>query len=86
MTNREYVTKVVDGLGLSSDDVELILLRYKLNPEDDVNFWQCGLAIRESPMLIYKRTARKITEGGYTIEFEKGAGERFCELMYDPRR
>ena len=73
MTNREYITDIVDGLNLRDNDIDLILRRGKLDEDADADDKLCDIAIYRAVHLIIKRQSFDVAEGGYSKTWNDNA-------------
>ena len=84
MTEREYLTKRLEGMGVTENDIELILLKYNASGNDPVNpahtHW-LDAAIYKNFSIVAKCAIGKITEGGYSIENSMKALNSFYNLL-----
>ena len=82
MTEREYFTKRLEGLGVTDSDIDLILLRYNASGNDLVTdpLW-LDAAIYKNFSIVAKCAIGKITEGGYSMENSMKAMESFYRLL-----
>ena len=81
MTNKEYLTKLLSGLNVSEDDIDIILLKSGLNAEDDVAFQDCDKAVYNRMSVILKGTTQNISEGGYSISWNMEAVKLFYNSL-----
>ncbi len=65
-TNRDYVTKVLSGLDLSEDDIDVILMKGGLDGDGEANIEACDTAIYNRFSVVLKAAAKNVTEGGYS--------------------
>lgn len=54
MTNKEYLTKALNGLNLSEDDIDIIVLKGGLEAESDVDVRACDTAVYNRMSVILK--------------------------------
>lgn len=69
MTNREYLTQALTGLQLEDKDIEIILLRAKLDGDARADFVACDLATYERFTFLLKGALHNVSEGGYSISW-----------------
>jgi hypothetical protein len=85
MTNKEYVTQSLNGLNVSSDDIELILLKASLCGDDGVDVPACDKAVYNRMSVVLKGMAQNVSEGGYSVAWNMEAVKMYynalcCEL------
>ena len=68
MTNFEYLTKRLDGIGVNDSDIELLLLRGELDGNDPVNIDYCERVLYKYFSIVIKVLVEKVNEGGYSME------------------
>jgi hypothetical protein len=85
MTNREYITQVLDGLGVSEGDIEIILLKGKIDGDATADDKSCDLAIYHRMSVVIKSATQNISEGGYSVSWNMEAVKLFyialCEEL-----
>lgn len=77
MTNKEYLTKSLNGLNLTEDDIDIILLKSNLTGSDAVNVTECDRAVYKRFSVILKGTMQNVTEGGYSVSWNMDAVKMF---------
>lgn len=80
-TNKEYLTKSLDGLDLSEDDVDIILLKASLNGTDPVNVTACDTAVYNRMSIVLKATMQNVSQGGYSISWNMDAVKMFYNAL-----
>ena len=73
MTNKEYLTKSLRGLKLSDDDIDIIIAKGALDPNDTADFKMCDRAVYRQMSIVLKGTLRNISEGGYSSQWNTEA-------------
>lgn len=73
MTNKEYLTKTLSGLGVSDDDVDIILLKSGLNGSQEVDVKVADTAVYDRFSIVLKGTIQNVSEGGYSISWNMDA-------------
>jgi hypothetical protein len=73
MTNKEYLTKSLNGLNVSEDDIEIILLKSSLDLDAIVDVAACDKAVYNRMSVILKGATRNISEGGYSVSWNMEA-------------
>lgn len=81
MTNKEYLTKALNGLNLSDDDIEIILVKGGIEPCDDVDCKQCDMAVYNRFSVILKGTMQNVSEGGYSISWNMEAVKMYYNAL-----
>ena len=81
MTNREYLTKSLNGLGLTADDIELILLKAELDGDAELDIKASDNAIYDRMSIVLKATTQNVTEGGYSISWNMEAVKLFYAAL-----
>lgn len=81
MTNKEYLTKALNGLNLSDDDIEIILVKGGVEPCDNVDSKQCDLAVYNRFSVVLKGTMQNVSEGGYSISWNIDAVKLFYAAL-----
>lgn len=69
MTNKEYLTKSLSGLGITEDDIDIILLKGGISADAEADFSACDLAVYNRVSLLLKVATQNVTEGGYSISW-----------------
>ncbi|GHT09149.1 hypothetical protein FACS189432_05110 [Bacteroidia bacterium] len=69
MTNKEYITKSLNGLNVTEDDIDIILLKAGINAGDPVNFSACDNAVYNRISIVLKGALQNVSEGGYSISW-----------------
>ena len=66
-TNKEYLTKLLNGLNISDDDIDIIMLRGGLDADAVADVQNCDKAVYNRMSVILKGTAQNtsVSEGGY---------------------
>ena len=81
MTNYEYLTKRLDGIGVNDSDIELLLLRGELDGNDPVNIDHCERVLYKYFSIVIKTLVEKVTEGGYSMERSMKALDAFYQRL-----
>jgi hypothetical protein len=85
MTNKEYLTKTLNGLGISSDDIDIILLKADINgtatcaSRDDMT--NCDKAVYARMSIVLKSAMQNVTEGGYSISWNLDAVKAYYTAL-----
>lgn len=81
MTNKDYLTKSLSGMNVSEDDIDIILIKSGLNPNDEVDVKDADFAIYNRMSLILKNALQNVTEGGYQISWNVEAVKLFYSAL-----
>lgn len=73
MTNKEYLTKSLNGLNISEDDIDIILLKGGLDADDKADVKACDVAVYNRMSVILKGMLQNVSEGGYSISWNMEA-------------
>lgn len=69
MTNKEYLTKSLSGLGVSEDDIDIILLKSGIDGGTYADAKKCDNAIYDRFSVVLKAATQNVSEGGYSISW-----------------
>ena len=67
MTNKQYLTKSLNGLNVSDDDIDIIILKSSLDGDATVDVFSCDKAIYNRMSIVLKGATQNVQEGGYSI-------------------
>lgn len=81
MTNKEYMTKLLNGLNVSEDDIDIILLKSSIEPDAEVSVKECDMAVHGRMSIILKGTTQNVSEGGYSISWNMEAVKLFYNAL-----
>lgn len=73
MTNKEYLTKSLNGLNVSEDDIDIILLKGGLAANDTADARGCDISVYNRMSVILKGMLQNVSEGGYSISWNMEA-------------
>lgn len=73
MTNKEYLTKSLNGLNLSEDDIDIILLKGGLEADGTADIKACDISVYKRMSVILKGVMQNVSEGGYSISWNMEA-------------
>lgn len=73
MTNKEYLTKSLNGLNVSEDDIDIILLKGGLASNDTADARGCDISVYNRMSVILKGMLQNVSEGGYSISWNMEA-------------
>jgi len=81
MTNKEYLTKLLNGLNISEDDIDIILLKNSLNSDAFFDIEACDRAIYDHMSVVLKGAMQNISEGGYSVSWNMEAVKMFYNSL-----
>lgn len=81
MTNKEYLTKLLSGLNVSEDDIDIILLKSSINADSNADANACDKAVYNRMSVILKGTTQNVSEGGYSISWNMEAVKLFYKSL-----
>lgn len=81
MTNKEYITKTLDGLNVSADDIEIIMLKQEINGDDDADVQACDMAIYKRMSAVVKGMTANVSEGGYSLTWNMDGVKLFYNAL-----
>lgn len=87
MTNKEYLTKTLNGLNVSSDDIDIMLIKAGIDGNavcsnaDDMR--QCDVAVYRRMSVVLKPMMQNVSEGGYSISWNVEAVKAFYASLCD---
>ncbi len=81
MTNREYITKSLNGLNVSDDDIEVIMLKGSVDADAPADVTACDMAIYRRMSAVVKGMAQNISEGGYSVSWNMDAVKLFYAAL-----
>lgn len=81
MTNKEYLTKSLNGLNLTEDDIDVILLKSNLSGGDAASVTDCDMAVYRRFSSVLKGTMQNVTEGGYSVSWNMDAVKMFYNVL-----
>lgn len=85
MTNKEYLTKTLNGLGVSSDDIDIMLLKAGIDgtatcsTTDEMKL--CDEAVYARMSIVLKSTLQNVSEGGYSISWNVEAVKAYYSAL-----
>ena len=88
MTNKEYLTAYLEGLGISEREIEIIMLDEGINPGANAEPRKIKTAVYNRMSIILKAATSNKTEGGYAVKWNIEAVKQFygalcIELGYE---
>lgn len=69
MTNREYLIKSLNGMNLSDDDIEIIMLKGGIDGDALASVEQCDVAVYNRFSVVLKGAMQNVSEGGYSVSW-----------------
>lgn len=69
MTNKQYLIKSLNGLNVSEDDIDIILLKAGLDGDGNVEITDCDKAVYNRMSIVLKGATQNVSEGGYSISW-----------------
>ncbi|KAA6350868.1 hypothetical protein EZS27_001715 [termite gut metagenome] len=81
MTNKEYLTKSLNGLNVSEDDITIILLKSSLSGEASVDVPACDKAVYNRMSMVLKGAMQNVSEGGYSISWNVDAVKMYYNAL-----
>ena len=87
MTNKEYLIKSLNGMNLSDDDIDIILVKAGLDGDADLDIKACDTAVYKRFSVILKGTMQNVSEGGYSVSWNIDAIKLFVmdDQVFDNR-
>lgn len=81
MTNKEYLTKALNGLNVSEDDIDIILVKSGLVADDVADVRTCDMAVYNRMSVVLKGMSQNISEGGYSISWNIEAVKMYYSAL-----
>ena len=81
MTNKQYLTKSLNGLNVSQDDIEVILLKSNIDEDANADVSACDRAVYNRMSVVLKGTTQNVSEGGYSISWNMEAVKLFYHAL-----
>jgi hypothetical protein len=81
MTNKEYLTKALNGLNLSDDDIEIIMVKGGVQADAEVDCKQCDTVVYDRFSVILKGTMQNVSEGGYSVSWNMDAVKMYYNAL-----
>ena len=75
------MTKSLNGLNVSEDDIEVILLKSGMNGEENVDVHACDIAVYKRMSVVVKGAAQNVSEGGYSVSWNMEAVKLFYAAL-----
>ena len=81
MTNKEYLTTYLEGLGISEGEIEIIILDEGIDPNMNAEPRRLKTAIYNRIAIVLKSVTGNKTEGGYTVRWNMEAVKLFYSSL-----
>ncbi|GIJ96556.1 hypothetical protein CAPN001_11250 [Capnocytophaga stomatis] len=81
MTNKEYLTKLLNRLNLSEDDIDIILLKGNLQADEEASVSACDNAVYNRMSMVLKSVLQNVSESGYSISWNMEAVKVFYQSL-----
>ena len=81
MTNQEYITKVLSGMDVSADDIEIIMLKSGISGGVQVDTDACDNAIYHRFSIVLGAACKNVTEGGYSVSWNMDAVKAYYNAL-----
>jgi len=77
----EYLQKSLAGLDISDDDIKIILLRSKVDPDAEVNFKDADTAVWREFSVVLGNASRNLSAGGASVSWNIEALKLFYTAL-----
>lgn len=81
MTNKEYITKSLNGLNISDDDIDIIMLKGSVDADTPADANACDMAVYHRMSAVIKGMTQNVSEGGYSISWNMEAVKLFYAAL-----
>ena len=81
MTNKEYLTKSLNGLQVSEDDIDIILLKSGIDGSAGADVRACDMAVYNRMSVVLKAATQNVSQGGYSISWNMEAVKLFYNAL-----
>ncbi|GAE14597.1 hypothetical protein JCM6292_758 [Bacteroides pyogenes JCM 6292] len=81
MTNKEYLTKSLNGLNLMEDDIDVILAKGGLETDANADVNACDMAVYRRMSAVIKGMTQNVSEGGYSISWNMEAVKMYYNAL-----
>lgn len=81
VTNKEYLTKSLNGMNLSDDDIEIIMLKGGIDAEAPASVEQCDTAVYNRFSVVLKGAMQNVSEGGMSISWNIDAMKMYYNAL-----
>lgn len=81
MTNKEYLIKSLNGMNLSDDDIDIIMLKGGIDADAPASVEQCDVAVYNRFSVVLKGAMQNVSEGGYSVSWNIDAIKLFYNAL-----
>ena len=81
MTNKEYLTKSLNGMNLSDDDIEIIILKGNIDGDAPASAHDCDVAVYNRFSVVLKGATQNVSEGGMSISWNIDAMKMYYNAL-----
>lgn len=81
MTNKQYLTTTLNGLNVSADDIEIIMLKAGIDADADADAGSCDNAVYNRMSVVLKGMTQNVSEGGYSVSWNMDAVKIFYNAL-----
>lgn len=80
-TNKEYLIASLNGLNVTEDDVDIILMKQNINPDGEANPRECDMAVHKRFSVVLSATMQNVSEGGYSVSWNMDAVKMYYNAL-----
>lgn len=81
MTNKQYISKSLNGLNVSEDDIDIILVKSGIEGDSDADVETCDKAVHKRFSVVLKGMTQNVSEGGYSISWNMDAVKLYYNAL-----
>ncbi len=81
MTSKQYITKSLNGLNVTEDDIDIILLKSGIEAESDADIEACDMAVHRRFTVVLKGMTQNVSEGGYSVSWNMEAVKMYYNAL-----
>lgn len=81
MTNKQYLSKSLNGLNVSEDDIEIILAKSGIEANEAADIKGCDVAVHKRFSVVLKGMTQNVSEGGYSISWNMDAVKMYYNAL-----
>jgi hypothetical protein len=81
MTNKQYISKSLNGLNVSEDDIDIIIAKAKIDADSTADVEACDKAVHKRFSVVLKGMTQNISEGGYSISWNMDAVKMYYNAL-----
>lgn len=81
ITNKQYLTKALDALNVSENDIDLILLKAGIDADDTMDMERCDNAVYNRFSVILGSMVNNVSEGGYSLSWNLEAVKMYYNVL-----